>query len=248
MVRYAFIVIGLLTMCEVSAQNLYEDGSDPSRTVSRVDLVNDFFMDWQEMTDDRFYNITQVNAGMNLCEGKYNVSMSLPFVATDVTFETATGSGDLSLQFQYSTNNYRKLNMIVGSGISFPTASLKQTGFGKYVASPGAGVISYYKKGFMGLILREYFSFAGHKDRSDVNEFSATVLFKYQLGKTWYTLAEPDIRYNFETKKIFIPYSQRFGVMFNKNLTGSLRAGFHILNRDKRYDWNVQLKLSYLFQ
>ncbi len=222
------------------------DGTDPSKPLSRIDIQNDFYWDWLEYKNDRFYNISQINAGKTFYKGHLYFYLRIPVVSTNVNFESQTGYGDISFDIQYSTYNKYDLNFIGGSKFIFPTASLNQTGFGKYIAGPYAGFIEYFNAGFYGLILTDYFSYAGQFNRNDINELSINPLFKINLGKNWYTIITPDIIYTFKTGKFFIPYTQEFGKMFNEEFTASLKAGFHLKN-DNKYDVLAEIKLSYLY-
>jgi hypothetical protein len=221
---------------------------DPSDPISRIDLLNDFYMDWQEFKDDRFYNIVQLNAGKSfyIPGAKLNFFLRIPLVTTDLSFETVTGLGDVSFDVQYSTVKFKAFNKLAGVKFIFPTESYKETGAGKYIAAPFIGGIGYFKNNFAGLTVADYFSFAGKKDRSDIHELSLNPYVKFDLGKNWYTLITPDIRYNFKSEKFFIPYSQEFGKIFSRQMMTSVKGGFHLLNSDKRYDWNAQVRFSYL--
>lgn len=221
------------------------DGTDPSQPVSRIDILNDFYWDWLEYKDDRFYNALQLNGGKTFCKGHLYFYLSIPLISTNLTYETQTGLGDIKLDVQYSTNKSHNLNIITGSEFIFPSGSSAETGLGKYIAGPFAGVINYFSGGYYGMILTGYFSYAGQNNRSNVSEFSANPLFKINLGKNWYTLITPDIIYTFKTGKLFIPYTQEFGKMFNVNFTASLKAGFHLKN-DLKYDVLGELKFSVL--
>jgi hypothetical protein len=220
-------------------------GSDPSQPISRIDIQNNFYWDWFELKDDRFYNAFQLNAGKSINEGKMYFFLNIPLVTTNLTFQHQTGFGDILLNFQYSTNNKNKLNIIAGCEFIFPTSSSNETGLGKFIAGPYAGFIDYFKSGYYGLIITEYFSYAGQDNRSDINELSINPLLKFELGKNWYTIITPDIIYNFSTTKFFIPYTQELGKLFNENIAASIKAGIHIKN-DNKYDVLSEIKISFL--
>jgi len=223
----------------------FNDGTDPSKPISRVDIQNDFYWDWLEFKDDRFYNALQLNGGNTFYKGHLYLYLRIPLVSTNLTFETQTGLGDITFDVQYSTNNSGNFNFITGSEFIFPSGSSAETGFGKFIAGPYAGFINYYSLGFYGLILTDYFSFAGQNGRNDIHELSINPLFKISLGKNWYTLVTPDIIYTYKTERFFIPYTQEFGKMLSSNSTASLKAGIHLKN-DNKYDVLVEMKFSIL--
>lgn len=229
----------------LSGTSKLNDGTDPSRLVSRIDLQNNFYWDWFELKDDRFFNAIQLNGGKTFYDGRLYLYVRIPLITTNLTFETQTGFGDVSFDIQYSTSRTNKLNIISGSEFIFPTGSSAETGLGKYIAGPYAGVIDYFKSGYYGLIVTGYFSFAGQNNRNNVRELSINPLLKINLGKNWYTLVTPDILYTFKTGKFFIPYTQELGKLFSRNVTASLKAGIHLKNNMK-YDVLGELKFSFL--
>ncbi|MBK8551607.1 MAG: hypothetical protein IPL53_11315 [Ignavibacteria bacterium] len=221
------------------------DGSDPSQPVSRIDLQNNFYWDWFELKDDRFYNSAQLNGGKAFYDGQLYLYLRIPLITTNLTFEHQTGLGDIFFDIQYSTGNKNKLNFITGSEFIFPTGSSFETGLGKFIAGPYAGIINYFRSGYYGLIITDYFSFAGQSNRDDVSELSISPLFKINLGENWYTLVTPDIIYTFKTGKFFVPYTQEFGKMLSRNITASVKAGVHLKN-DNKYDILAEMKFSFL--
>ena len=229
----------------ISESSLSNDGADPSKPVSRIDIQNDFYWDWLEFKDDRFYNALQLNGGKTFCKGSLYLYLKIPLITTNLTFETQTCFGDITFDLKYSTNKSGKLNFITGSEFIFPSGSSAETGLGKFIAGPYAGFIDYFNDGFYGLILTDYFSFAGQNNRNDIHELSINPLFKLNLGKNWYTLFTPDIIYTYRSGKFFIPYTQEFGKMFCSNYTLSLKAGIHLKN-DNKYDVLVEMRISVL--
>jgi len=224
---------------------IFNDGTDPSKPVSRVDIQNDFYWDWLEYKDDRFYNALQLNAGKTFCKRYLYLYLSIPLIFTNLTFETQTGLGDIKLDVQYSTNKSHNLNIITGSEFIFPSGSSAETSLGKFIAGPYAGFINYFSSGYYGLILTDYFSYAGQSNRNFIHELSINPMFKINLGKNWYTLITPDIIYTFKTEKFFIPYTQELGKILNSNYTLSIKAGIHLKNNNK-YDVLAEMKFSLL--
>jgi hypothetical protein len=205
-------------------------------------------MDWQEFENDRYYNIFLIAGGIYLSEQRINLRIEIPAVFTNVTFNTTGGLGDISTQAEYIFGNHSKCAFITGITFIFPSATKDEIGFGKYIITPLLGGTFSTDWGFWGLMVRDYYSFAGSKDRMKVHELSLQPLVKLNLGIEWYTIFKPDIRINWISKRVFIPYTQEFGRMINKNWIASLTGGFHISNADKRYDWIAELRISYLFQ
>ena len=221
------------------------DGTDPSKPVSRVDMQNDFYWDWLEYKDDRFYNALLLNGGKTFCKGHLYLYLKIPLITTNLTFETQTGLGDITFDVQYSTNKSGNFNYITGSEFIFPAGSSAETSLGKFIAGPYAGIIDYFSSGHYGLRRTDYFSYAGQNNGNNKDELSINPLLKVNLGKNWYTLITPDIIYTFKTEKFFIPYTQEFGKILSSNYTLSLKAGIHFKN-DNKYDVLTEMKFSIL--
>jgi hypothetical protein len=205
-------------------------------------------MDWQEFENDRFYNVFLIGGGLSFNYQKINLRIDIPAVITNVTFSTTGGLGDILLQAEYIFERNENHAFITGVTFLFPTATKDEIGFGKYIIAPLIGGTYITQWGFWGILIRDYYSFAGDKYRRKVHELSLQPLVKLNLGKRWYTIFNPDIRINWISKRVFIPYTQEFGWLLNKNWVASITGGFHISNADKRYDWIAELSLSYLFQ
>lgn len=248
MLKHFNVVCCFFAISLASFSQSVNDGSNPAQPVSRLDIRNAFFMDWREFEDDRYYNVFIVGAGLTLDEQKFNLRIEMPAVLTNVTFRTTGGIGDISMQIDYIFTDYSKCAFITGITFIFPTATKDEIGFGKYIIAPLLGEIFSTSWGFWGVLVRDYYSIAGNKERKKVHELSLQPLLKLNLGMGWFTIFKPDVRSNWISKRVFIPYTQEFGWMINKNWVTSLTGGFHISNADKRYDWIAELRISYLFQ
>lgn len=248
MLKHFYAVLYLIVVCSFAFSQPVNDGTNPTQPLSRFDVINSFFMDWQEFENDRYYNIFRITGGLSLEKQGINLRLEIPAAFTNVTFNTTGGVGDISTKFEYIFGNNSKIAFITGIIFIFPTATKKEIGFGKYIIAPILGGTFSTNWGFWGLLIRDYFSFAGDKERIKIHELSLQPLIKIFLGEGWYTIFKPDIRINWISKRAFIPYTQEFGWALNKNWVASLTGGFHISNADKRYDWIAELRVSYLFQ
>lgn len=204
-------------------------------------------MDWQEFKVDRFYNVSVFGGGIYFSDQNINLRLDIPYVFSDVTFETTSGLGDIFIEGNFIFNASDPSSFITGTTLIFPTATKDELGFGKYVVAPLIGITYTNGWGFLGILFRDYLSYAGDDSRKNVHELSIQPLVKVDFGKGWYTIFEPDIRINWVSTKIFIPYTQEFGWMFNRNWIASVKGGFHLYNGDKRYDWLAEVRLSYLY-
>ncbi|MEO8665368.1 MAG: hypothetical protein ABI462_07715, partial [Ignavibacteria bacterium] len=152
----------------------------------------------------------------------------------------------------------KNISFIAELGVSFPTASESELGFEEFILYPSTGAVFELKKGFTGLILSYYRSLNSSNntrsfinDRGDtvsktVNEISLLPLYKFAFPGKLYCYIKPDIRFNFESNKVFVPFTAEFGKYFHPHWVLSLSGSFHISNKDKRYDVNLIAGISYL--
>jgi hypothetical protein len=248
MLKHFFVFCCAIVIDPALFAQPFNDGTNPTSPISRIDIRNSFFMDWQEFKNDRYYNVFLVGSGLTLNDQNFNLRIDIPAVLTNVTFRTTGGLGDIFTQFEYIFGKNNNLAFITGVTFLFPTATKDEIGLGKYIFAPLIGGTYIKQWGFWGILIRDYYSIAGSKDRMKVHELSLQPLVKLNLGKGWYTIFKPDVRINWISKRVFIPYTQEFGWMINKNWVASLTGGFHISNADKRYDWIAELRISYFFQ
>jgi hypothetical protein len=248
MIKNYYVVYFFFAISAAMFSQSENDGTNPTQPVSRFDIINSFFMDWQEFENDRYYNIFRIAGNVYLSEQRINLRVEIPAIFTNVTFRTTGGLGDISTQAEYIFGKNGNRAFITGLTFIFPAATRNEVGFGKYIIAPLLGGTFSISWGFWGLLVRDYYSFAGNEERTRVHELSLQPLIKLNLGKKWYTIFKPDIRINWISKRVFVPYTQEFGWALNKNWVASLTGGFHISNADKRYDWIAELGISYLFQ
>jgi hypothetical protein len=248
MLKFTCAIVTIIVVNSVTISQPINDGTNPTQPVSRFDVRNSFFMDWQEFENDRYYNVFSVGAGLILDEQKFNLRIDIPAVLTNVTFRTTGGLGDIFAQAEYIFGRNENYAFITGVTFIFPTATKDEIGFGNYIIAPLLGGIYSTEWGFWGILIRDYYSFTRENYRTKIHELSLQPMVKLNLGKGWYTVFKPDIRINWISKRVFIPYTQEFGLMLSKNFRVSLTGGFHLSNADKRYDWIAELRISYLFQ
>jgi hypothetical protein len=223
------------------------DGTDPTRPLPRVDFRNDFFADWQEFENDRSFNVTSLGGAYQFGH-TFSVRLDVPVVTTNLTFTTKTGLGDIPIRADYTIDKGGSARYQVGMETVMPTASELEMGTGKLLLGPLAGVVFDLDNGFWGVFLKDLFSVGGDASRTDVHELAIRPFFKLDLGKRWYAMFNPDIRVNWISKRVFFPFTAEFGKLFGREWVLALRTGGHISNADKRYDWRLQIRLSYLFQ
>ena len=80
-----------------------------------------------------------------------------------------------------------------GPAVSFPTASNKQLGFGKYCAGPSLVFLAMPQQWVVGVLAFNVWSFAGETNRPSVNTFELQYFINYNFPHGWYLTSQPII-------------------------------------------------------
>jgi len=225
----------------------YNDGTDPTRPLPRVDVQNDFFADWKEFKDDRSYNVTSLGSAYRFGT-LLSLRLDIPVVTTNLSFTTKSGLGDIPLKADYTFDKGGMARLQVGMEVGLPTAGEVELGTGKLLLGPLVGTVFEYSGWFWGVFFKDVFSIAGDGSRPNIHELAIRPFLKLDLGKRWYAMFNPDIRINWISERVFLPFTAEFGKLFGNAWVLGVRSGGHISNADERYDWRLQVRLSYLFQ
>jgi hypothetical protein len=83
-----------------------------------------------------------------------------------------------------------------GPTFTFPTASVEQTGHGKWEIGP-AGVVGYHAPTWLaGVIGQQWFSYAGDADRASVSELHLQYIADWFFGDGWSIGTSPTMKVN----------------------------------------------------
>lgn len=256
------LLLMICFMCQnVFAQEKVEEevntGQDPTKPLSRFDIRYKY----QQTTGDYDTSFTtlRLDKPIKLDDGWQLYSrFDLPLVRSDVPSQDnpngdyEAGAGDALAQFLFVTPPRGRFAYAFGAQMLFPTGSQDQMGTGKYQLAPSvAGV--YYPQGwskgsFCGLLLRDYFDYAGNDERADIHEMSIQPLFNYNLPERWFIGSNPDIRINWEQDNdLFIPFNMILGKLLNKTTVASVEFNTPIVNDYDRYDWEIEFRIGFFF-
>jgi hypothetical protein len=109
-------------------------------------------------------------------------------------WDRETGLGDIGLLFLLGHASRTK-GFVYGIGPTwiFPTASEEVLGRGKWQAGP-AGALSYLgEKWVFGLLVQQWWSFAGEDDRPDTSAMDILYSIHYRVTPTWLIGMSPTI-------------------------------------------------------
>jgi hypothetical protein len=102
----------------------------------------------------------------------------------------------------------------VGPTFVFPTASRRATGLGKWQVGPAAAVAFVPENWLLGVLVQNPISFAGDRDRKDVNAMVLQPFVTYQLGAGWFVRSQPQLVFNWMTGKQILPIDLGVGRVF----------------------------------
>lgn len=114
--------------------------------------------------------------------------INLPELAPGV--DNAAGLGDINPTFFLSPANAEKLIWGVGPTFTFPTASDKELGNGKYSAGPSAVLLTMEGPWVVGALMNNQWSFAGW-GKKDVNQMLIQPFLNYNFEHGWYLSSAP---------------------------------------------------------
>jgi hypothetical protein len=232
-------------------------GQDLTKPLSRFDIRYQY----QHTTGNYDTNLMtlRLDAPVKLESGwLLSTRFDLPLVRNDIPSrdnpngDYESGAGDLLTQFFLISPPQGRWAYAVGAQLIWPTASQDQMGTGKYQLAPSVATVYYpeaWSKGsFVGLLLRDYFDYAGDDDRADIHEMSIQPLFNYNLPERWFLGINPDIRVNWEQdNQWFVPFNVTLGKLINKSTVMSVEFNTPIVNDYDRYDWQIEFRIGFFF-
>jgi len=179
------------------------DESDPTQSVF-LSVRNEYF----NLNDEAWTNSLIIRSDRVFLRkrrrlgGKLGIltRFDVPMVTTGVGGTTHAGLGDLYGQALYIPWLTPGFAVAVGSGLTFPTATHRSLGGGKWRVAPVVAPIWFFpkRKGFFFVKLQQFVSFAGDPDRPDSNHLLATPTLVYRVRPRWWILLDTEIKTDWE--------------------------------------------------
>jgi len=144
------------------------------------------------------------------------------------------GLGDINLSLFLTSTKPSKVIFGGGIALGFPTATNEVLGTEKWTAGPSFVVLVQPEGWTIGAIAQNTWSYAGSKDRGDVNFFYSQIFATKNLEKGWYVNSAPIITANWEAlsgQQWTVPLGAGFGKLF--------RLGKLPINAQAGYYYNV---------
>jgi hypothetical protein len=209
---------------------------------------------------DRTQNVLNIQPVYPFNRGRWNVITRtiLPVVYQPYIDKEEGGKfglSDLTTTWFLSPAEESKVTWGVGPVLVFPTATDDILGSGKWSAGAGVVVLTTPSPWVIGVLVQNWWSFAGDSERSSVNSMLIQYFINYNYEGGWYVTSAPIITANWEASsgnKWLIPFGVGVGKVFS--------AGKQPLNCSAHYyhntihpdtapyaNWTLRLQLQFLF-
>jgi hypothetical protein len=147
--------------------------------------------------------------------------ISQPSLAPDI--DQAAGLGDINPSFFLSPSGSKKFMWGIGPTFTFPTASNRLLGMGKWSAGPAAVGLTMQGPWVVGALLNNQWSFAGW-GHTRVNALLLQPFVNYNFGEGWYLATSPILTANWVASggdRWIVPFGGGGGKLFRlKELPG----------------------------
>src|SRR5262245_51172308 len=190
------IAIGIATVArsEQSNDELAKETQNPIADLISVPFQNNF--NFNTGPDDRtvwIMNIQPVvpiplSSHWNLITRTIMPIINQPSLAPGI--DHAFGLGDINPTLFLSPVGSKEFIWGAGPTFTFPTATRRELGSGKWSAGPAAVALTMQGPWVAGILVNNQWSFAGWGDH-DVNELLMQPFVNYNFGEGWYAVTAP---------------------------------------------------------
>jgi len=166
--------------------------------------------------------------------------------------DDAFGLGDINPTFFLSPANAGKFIWGIGPTFTFPTASNRLLGSGKYSAGPSAVALLMDGPWVVGALANNQWSFAGWS-HTDVNMALLQPFLNYNFKHGWYLTSAPIMTANWTTgDKWTIPAGGGGGKLWRVGKVGlpvntQLQGFYNAIRPQNTADWQLRFQVQLLF-
>lgn len=159
---------------------------------------------------------------------------------------------DSLVQAFVATPDYGPWAFAVGIKLIFPTAGDNlEIGQGKYQALPSIAFRQYLtewnEESYWGMIVRQDFDYAGYSNASRIRQTFIQPFINVGLPQNWFINSSPEMIYNWETSKWFIPFDLMVGKMITDKLIISLEYESGIVQDYQKYSQELEFRIGYFY-
>jgi len=160
---------------------------------------------------------------------------------------SAAGLGDISTRALVRVWDSPHFSAVLGTELTFPSATDPLLGAEKYRVSPLAALIFHYKNVLFVPVYQQDISYAGNSARADINiiRFRPVIVAVWPRG--WWTTVEPGLWWDIEDA-LLTEDTATLGFEVGKRITERLAFSGKPsvrLNGSEEFAWAVEFSLSY---
>lgn len=242
---------------EAASEHADNSGQDPTRPVTRFD-VRLKYQDQPQGLDAETLTLRVdkpfvLGGGWSLStRGDIPVIRNKAFTPQDPDGDHKVGLGDILTQALLIAPAHGASTIAFGTQLIVPIGSDDRFTTGKWQLVPTAAFIyqlPHISRGtFIGLIVRDAFSFAGKDDRADINVASVQPIFNWQLPDKWFLTISPEAKINTKDDwKLFLPLDATIGKKINPTTVISLQGDVGLIDDYRQYDWQLEFRVGFFF-
>jgi hypothetical protein len=232
-------------------------GQDPTRPVTRVD-VRLKYQDNPSGSEAQFMTLRADKPYLIRGGWKLSTRVDLPLVRNNVitpgnvSGDYQGGLGDVLTQALFLSPPHGRTTFGFGTQLIMPTGTKTQFTTGKWQLAPSALAVVQLPKisrgSFVGILVKDTFSFAGKVNRPNINVVSMQPIFNWALPDRWFATFGPEAKFNGKDHwKPFVPLDVTIGKKINARTVMSLQADIALIDRYRQYDWQTEFRIGFFF-
>ena len=178
--------------------------------------------------------------------------------------DQATGMGDINPSFFLSPSGSKEFIWGIGPTFTFPSATNRLLGMGKWSAGPAAVALTMQGPWVAGALVNNQWSFAGWGP-TRVNELLLQPFVNYNFGEGWYLVSAPILTSNWVASsgdkwtvplgagggKLFrlkeLPGGENLGKLGELPVNTQLQAFYNVVRPDDASTWQLRVQIQFLF-
>lgn len=165
------------------------------------------------------------------------------------------GLGDVTQTYFLSPSKPGKLIWGIGPAFVIPTSTDSALGTGKWSAGPSVVALVQPQGWTIGALANNVLSFAGDRDRPDVNSFFMQYFIYRNFDKGWFLASAPIITGNWELparEAWLVPFGPDLGRVFKiggQPVSGQVSAYYNLIHPETLPypKWQLRLQFTLLF-
>jgi hypothetical protein len=163
------------------------------------------------------------------------------------------GTGDTNLSLYLSPAKTGALIWGIGPSLTFPTASERLLGQGKYSAGLSGAVLTIRGPWVLGVLVTDVASVGGESDRKNVHQMLVQPFVDYNLPRGWYLSSSPMMTADWKapsTDRWTVPIGGGGGRIFaigKQAVNASMQAYGNVVEGHQAGYWTLRAELQLLF-